>query len=41
MWPLAGPNIAKKGLAVAKIGEVGSADTIWDFEMLGMHIFGA
>ena len=31
IWPLAGPNIAKKGLAVTKIGEGGSTNPFWDF----------
>ena len=31
IWPLAGPNIAKKGLVVTKIGEGGSTKPFWNF----------
>ena len=31
IWPVAGPNIAKKGRFVAKIGEGGSTNPFWNF----------
>ena len=31
IWPLAGPNIARKGLAVTKIGEGWSTNPFWNF----------